>query len=75
MVMLPFGLCVSAEIFQKRFSNLISDLEGVVCIADDIIIHGKDGKEHDIRISKFIKRCEKEGIALNKEKMEHKYLL
>ena len=68
---LPFGLCVSAEIFQKRLSNLISDLEGVVCIADDII-HGKDGKEHDIRMNKFIKRCEKKGIALNKEKMDHK---
>ena len=36
---LPFILCVSAEIFQKRLSNLISDLEGV-CIADDI--HGKN---------------------------------
>ena len=23
-------------------------------------------------MNKFIKRCEKEGIALNKEKMEHK---
>ena len=57
---------------QKRLSNLISDLEGVVCIADDIIIHGKNGKEHDIRMKKFIKRCENEGIALNKEKMKHK---
>ena len=69
---LPFGLCVSAEIFLNRLSNLISDLEGVVCIADDIIIHGKNRKEHDIRINKFIRRCEKEGIALNKEKMGHK---
>ena len=55
-----------------RKSNLISDLECVVCIADDIIIHGKDGKEHDIRMNKFIKRCKKEGIESNKEKMEHK---
>ena len=43
-----------------------------VCIADDIIICGKNGKEHDIRMNKFNKRCEKEGIALNKKKMEHK---
>ena len=63
---------MSVEIFQNRLSNLISKLEGVVCIADDIIIHRKNGKEHDIRMNKFIKRCEKERIALNKEKMEHK---
>ena len=65
----PFGVCVSAEIFQKRLSNLISDIEGVVCIADDIVIHGK---EHDIRMNKYIKRCAKDGFALNREKMEHK---
>ena len=41
---LLFGLCVSTEIFQKRLSNPISDLEGVVCNADDIIIHGENGK-------------------------------
>ena len=32
---LPFGLCVSTEIFQKRLSNLISDLEGDIYIADE----------------------------------------
>ena len=37
---LPFGLYVSSEIFQKRILNTFSDLCGVVCIADDIVIHG-----------------------------------
>ena len=59
--------CSVSEVSENEVcSNLISDLEGVVCIANDIIIHGKDGKEHDIRMNKFIKRCGKEGIALNK---------
>lgn len=69
---LPFGLTVSAEIFQKKLLAIISDLEGIVCIADDIIIHGRDEKEHEIRMKKFIERCEKEGVKLNKEKMEQK---
>lgn len=69
---LPFGLSVSAEIFQKKLTSIFSDLEGIVCIADDIIIHGKDDQEHDARMLKFIERCKKEGVKLNKEKLEQK---
>ena len=42
---LPFGTSVSSEIFQKRLLQALDGLFGVVC--DDIIIHGKDLKEHD----------------------------
>ena len=35
---LPFGLAVSSEIFQKRLQMALDGLEGVVCIADDILI-------------------------------------
>ncbi|PIK35966.1 hypothetical protein BSL78_27203 [Apostichopus japonicus] len=39
---LPFGLCGSSEIFQKKLVEALEILDGVVCIADDVIIHGKD---------------------------------
>ena len=44
---LPFGLNVSSEIFQKRLFQALEGLPGVLCIADDIIIHGKDDQEYD----------------------------
>ena len=38
---LPFGLKVSGEIFQKRLHQALEGLEGVHCIADDVIIWGR----------------------------------
>ena len=34
----PFGLNVHAEIFQRKLHQVLSEIEGVACIADDIII-------------------------------------
>ena len=34
----PFGLKVSSEIFQKRLHQALEGLEGVRCIADDVIV-------------------------------------
>ena len=44
---LPFGLKVSSEIFQKRLHQALEGLEGVRCIADDVIIWGRSNEEHD----------------------------
>ena len=37
---LPFGLAVSSEIFQKRLQAALEGLDGVLCIADDILVYG-----------------------------------
>ena len=65
---LPFGLCVAAEVFQKKLCQAITGLKGVLCIADDIIVHGKNKDEHDANLNDFLKRCRETGIRLNKEK-------
>ena len=44
---LPFGLKTSSEIFQKKLNDILYDLKGKYCIADDIIKHGRNQKEHD----------------------------
>lgn len=66
---LPFGLKVSAEIFQKQLHNALHDLEGIVNVADDVIIHGRTKEEHDRRLEKFMDRCKEYGIQLNEEKL------
>ena len=66
---LPFGLCVSSEIFQKRMLECFQDLPGIVCIADDVIIHGKDTDDHDKNLELFFKRCRENNISLNKDKL------
>ena len=37
---LPFGLNVSTDIFQKRLNMALEGLEGVMRVADDIIVYG-----------------------------------
>ena len=72
---LPFGLNVSSEIFQKRLHMALENIEGVVCIADDILVYGVGGtyeqaiKDHDHKLNKLLERCRQKGIKLNKDKI------
>ena len=42
---LPFGITSAPEHFQRRMSDLLAGLEGVVCMMDDILIHGRSMEE------------------------------
>ena len=46
-IRLPFGLACSQDIFQRMMDQILERCEGVIGIADDIVVHGKDDKEHD----------------------------
>ena len=37
---LPFGSSSAPEHFQKRMSRILSGLEGVVCLMDDVLVFG-----------------------------------
>ena len=69
---LPFGICVSSEIFQKRLHQALEGLDGVLCIADDIIVYGKGetlevaNRNHDQSLQNLLQRCRDKGIKLNK---------
>ncbi|GFS04633.1 Pol polyprotein [Elysia marginata] len=36
---LPFGISSAPEIFQRRMSEILRDIEGVICHMDDILVH------------------------------------
>ena len=38
---LPFGITSAPEHFQRRMSDILSGLDGVVCMMDDVFIHGQ----------------------------------
>ena len=67
---MPFGLSVSSEIFQRKLLEALDGLTNVVCIADDVIVHGKDIDNHDKHLTEFHQRCHEKGIKLNKDKQE-----
>ena len=71
---LPFGLSVSPEAFQKRVIQTLEGLEGVLNIADDILIYGvgdsseQANADHDRKLEALLQRCRERGIALNRDK-------
>ncbi|XP_041453694.1 uncharacterized protein K02A2.6-like [Lytechinus variegatus] len=65
---LIFGLSSASEIYQYAIQQALSGLEGVRNISDDIIVFGKDDKEHDHRLHAVIKRLQEKNLTLNAEK-------
>ena len=63
---LSFGLSVSSEIFQKRLTEALDGLKGVICVADDIVIVGRGDtqaeaeKDHSENLSGLQNRCKKQ---------------
>jgi len=67
---LPFGISSAPEHFQRRMSELLADLEGVLCQMDDILVFGRDQAEHDRRLIAVLARIEEAGATLNPQKCE-----
>ena len=67
---LPFGISSAPEHFQRRMSEILTGLPGVLCQMDDILIFGKDQAEHDARLEAALTRIEAAGATLNPQKCE-----
>ena len=65
---LPFGITFAPENFQKRMLSILSGVERVLCMMDDILVHGKTQEEHDSRLQEVLQRIQRSGLTLNKEK-------
>lgn len=51
---LPFGLVTAPELFQKTMDEILSGCEGTYWYLDDVIVEGRDLKEHDERLNKVL---------------------
>lgn len=65
---LPFGLCVSQDIFQARMDQILEGLPGVVGIADDVAVFGATAEEHDANLRGLMNRAAKTGLVFNSSK-------
>lgn len=64
---LPFGISSAPEHFQKRISQLIDGVDGVLCHADDVLVIGKDRAEHDDRLHRVLQKFREAGLTLNEK--------
>ena len=73
---LPFGLNVSAEMFQKRLNQTLDRLDGLLTVHDDMVIYGVGDTEdearsdHNAKLRCFLQRCREKGVKLNKKKLK-----
>jgi len=67
---LPFGITSTPEHFQRRMSEILRDLPGVVCHVDDVLVSGKDQEEHDKRLHAVLKKIQAVGVTLNRNKCQ-----
>ena len=65
---LIFGVNSAAEELQHALQTTLSDINGVVNIADDILIFAKTVKEHDQILTTVFKRLSEKGLTLNLDK-------
>ena len=65
---LIFGINAASEIFQNEIAKLLVGLPGCKNISDDIIVYGRDEKEHDENLRRVLTRLEENNAKLNREK-------
>lgn len=65
---MAYGINTATEVFQDVMFKNFNDIEGVEIYIDDILIWGKDQKEHDFRVKKVLQRAREIGLRLNFEK-------
>lgn len=65
---LPFGVKPATGIFQGELEKLLLGIPGVVNFVDDIVVTGKDEKEHISNLNKVFSRLSDAGLKLNSEK-------
>ena len=75
---LPFGITSAPEEFQMRLRTALEGLEGIVCIATDILLVGEGAdfaepeKDDDRRFIALMERYHQRNIKLNAPKLQLK---
>jgi len=63
-----FGINCATEMFQAVTQQVLSGLQGVRCICDDILVYGRSQVEHHRNLLAVINRLLESGLTLNKNK-------
>ncbi|XP_070173810.1 uncharacterized protein [Littorina saxatilis] len=53
-------------------TEILGDIEGVICYYDDIMLHTSTNEEHDKLLKRVFQRLKEVGLELNEDKCEYK---
>ena len=65
---MPFGISSAPEHFQRRMSEVLAGVPGVVCQMDDALVFGGSDESHDAHLAQVLQRLSDAGVTLNEGK-------
>lgn len=68
---LPYGVNISAEVFQMLNTKYFGDIEGVFIYIDDILIAGQSLEDHNRILKEVVERARKVNVKFNLEKFQY----
>ena len=71
---IPFGITVAGDVFQRKFDLCFGKIDQVVVIVDDIMIDGmqQNHKNHNITLTNILETAGRCNIKLNFDKLQYK---
>lgn len=69
---MPFGLCSASEEYQRRMMEILDGLQGIIVVADDILVYGSGDTDeeadidHDKNLKSLLERCAEKNLKINK---------
>ena len=67
---LNFGVTCAAELFQNHIAEAIAAMPNTLNTSDDIMVYGRDQKEHDEALEGVLQALVDRNLTLNKGKCE-----
>ena len=65
---LPYGIASAPAIFQNTMEQILPKLPGIGCYIDDILVTGKDDREHFSHLEAVLKRLKERELTVKKNK-------
>ena len=69
---LAMGLSLASDVFEQIIRDITKDLNGVLNIADDLLVYGSTIEEHDSNLKALLDRCRDVNLTLNPKKLRFK---
>ena len=65
---LPYGIASAPSIFQQIMDQILPKLPGVVCYLDDILVTGKDKREHLNNLEAVLQKLSEHNLRIKSSK-------
>ena len=71
---MPFGITVAGDVFQRKLDQCFWKIDQVIVIMDDIMVVGKqqNHKGHDIALTNLLETARRCNIKFNFDKLQYK---